>query len=67
MAYRNLKVNDLLGESRHLVVEAEAVLARRVGREDKVALALLGAVHHAVLIGADDLIVDVEATTGLDL
>lgn len=67
VAYRDLKVNDLLGESRHFVVEAEAVLARVVRGEDEVALALLGALHHAVLVGADDLIVDIEAAARLDL
>jgi hypothetical protein len=37
----NLKVNKLLGERAHLVVEAELVFADLVCREDKVSLSLL--------------------------
>lgn len=41
---RNLKIDHLFGKRGHLVVEAEPVLADTLGRKDKVALALFGAV-----------------------
>lgn len=41
VAYRNLEIDHLLGESRHLVVEAECVLANTLGSEDEITLALL--------------------------
>ncbi len=64
---RNLKVHHLLGKRRHLVVEAERILARLVGREDKVALALLLAVHDLLVAGALDGVVHVKRTASLDL
>ena len=40
MSYRDLKVDKLVGESRDGVIEAEAILAWVVRREDVVTLAL---------------------------
>ena len=48
--YRDLKVDKLVGESRHRVVEAEAVLACDIRSEDVVALALLLAVKNHLLL-----------------
>lgn len=52
--YRNLKVDHLLGECAHLVVEAEAVLARVVRREDEVALSLFYAIENDLVCGSND-------------
>ena len=66
-AYRDLEVHRLLRKGAHLVVEAEAVFARVVGREDEVTLALFGAVEDHLLVGARDGVVDVERAARLDL
>ena len=63
----NLKVDKLLAVRAHVVVEAELVLANIVGREDKVALLLLLALHDNLAGRARDLVVDVERASGLDL
>jgi hypothetical protein len=65
--YGNLKVDNFLSKCAHLVVEAEAVLARLVGREDKIALPLLGAVQYDPLLGPNNRIVDIERAARLDL
>ena len=43
--YGNFKVYELVGNGRHVVVEAEAVFAGLIGGEDEVALAFLFAVE----------------------
>jgi hypothetical protein len=65
--YRDLEIDHLLCESRHLVVEAEAVFAFVVRREDEIALALLRPVQYRLLIGAYDGEVDIKGASGLDL
>lgn len=45
MAYGNLKVYDFVRESRDGVVEAESVLSKLRGGEDKVSLPLFLAIH----------------------
>jgi hypothetical protein len=70
-SYGNLKVHKLLGERAHLVVEAEAVLAHLVGREDEIALALLHPVEDDLLRpaigpGAHHGVINVERAAGLD-
>lgn len=65
--YRNLKVDVLVGVRAHLVVEAELVLADLVGREDKVALALVEALEQDLAVGVSDLVVDVKGPARLDL
>ena len=49
MTYRDLKVHKLVGESRDGVVEAEAVLAWVIRREDVVTLALFLAFQNDLL------------------
>ena len=66
-AYRDLEVHHLLHPRAHLVVEAVPLFAGLFGREHKVPLALLRALHYSLVIGADDTVVDVERATGLDL
>jgi hypothetical protein len=68
--YGNLKIDQLLSKCAHLVVEAEPVLADLVGREYKVALALLGTVEDDLLVstvasGPDDRVVDIKRSTRL--
>jgi hypothetical protein len=60
MAYRNFKVNKLVGKRAHLVVEAEFVFATVVRREDEVALPLLLPIHNDLAARARHLIVNVE-------
>lgn len=43
-AHRDLKVNHLLRERGHFIVEAEPVFANALGRENKVSLTFLGAI-----------------------
>lgn len=63
----DLEVHDLLGERAHLIVEAESVFADIVGGEDKVSLPLLIAFYDLVFVGADDFVIYVEGTSGLNL
>ena len=58
--YSNLKIDQLLGKRRHLVIEAESVLAQLLRSEDKVALPLLLPVHDDLLAGSDDGVVDIK-------
>ena len=58
--YGNLEIYHLLCECAHLVAEAEAVLAHVIGREDKVALALLVAVENKLVGRTDNLVIDIE-------
>lgn len=44
IAHSNFKVDKLLGERAHLVVEAKAIFANLVGRENEVALSFFGTV-----------------------
>lgn len=67
MTYGNLKVHHLLGECRHLVVEAELVFADALGCEDEVALALLVAVQDDLAAGRGHGEVNIEGAAGLDL
>lgn len=70
-AYGDFKVDQLLCESAHLVVEAEAVLADFIGCEDEVTLSFLGSVEDDFLLPAigswaDNRIINVERTTSLN-
>jgi len=47
--YGDLKINNLVSESRHRIIEAEAVLANISGGEDEVALSFLLAFHDHAL------------------
>lgn len=65
--YRDLEIHHLLRKGAHLVVEAEAVLALVVGREDEVTLSLFGAVQDYPVAGAGNCVVDVEGAARLYL
>ena len=64
---RDLQVDHLVAEGGELVVEAEAVLAGRLGGEDEVALPLLALGQDRLVVRAVHLHVDVEGAAGLDL
>jgi hypothetical protein len=57
---RDLKVDDLFGKGRHVVREAEGVLALLVGGEDVVALALLLELEEDLAVGSGGLDIDIE-------
>lgn len=59
-AHRNLKVDELVGDGAHLVVEAELVVTDLVAGEDEVALALLLALGDDLARRGVDLEVDIE-------
>lgn len=65
--YSDLKIDNFIGDGAHLIIEAEAVFADFVSREDKVALSLFVAFHDPFLVRAVDAVVDVEGAAGLDL
>ena len=66
-SYRNLKVHRLLGKCAHVVIKAKAVLAHLLGREYEVSLALFGRFHDHFAIGADDAVIEIKGSAGLDL
>ena len=63
----DVKVDELLGEGGHVVLEAEGIFANGVGGEDVVALALARAVEEDLLVRVFDFKVDVKGAAGLDL
>ena len=65
--YGDLEIDHLLGESAHLIVEAEAVFAHVKRCEDEIALSLLGSVENDFVCGADNRVVDIERASGLHL
>ena len=65
--YRNLKINIFIRKSRHLVIEAEPVLADRLRCEDIITLTLLAPLQDDLLSWADDGVVDIERAARLDL
>lgn len=65
--YSDLEVHKLLGKGAHFVVEAKPVFARLASCEDKVALSLFPSIHDYLVIGAHDLVVNIERSSGLNL
>ena len=63
----DVEVDELLGQRRHVVLEAERVLSDRVRGEHVVALPLARAVEQDPVVWIADLEVDVELAAGLDL
>jgi hypothetical protein len=58
--YGNLKVYHLVRKGRHLVVEADSVIAFVPRRKDEIPLPLLGPCHHDLFPRPDDAVVDIE-------
>ena len=67
ITYRIFKINQLLSERTHFIVEAKSKLARFSGSEDKVSLTLLGTLQNCFLVRTDDFVVYIERAAGLDL
>lgn len=67
VAYRNFKVHHLICKGRHLIVEAEAVLAGVLRRKDEVSLAFFLPFHDFLVIRTIYRIVDVEGAARLYL
>lgn len=65
--YRYLKIHHFLRKRRHLVVEAKPVLANTLSCEHEVTLSLLGTLHNDFLARADNRVIHIEGTTGLNL
>jgi len=65
--YSDFKIDHLVGEGRHLVVKAEAVLANGLRGEDKVALSLFLPGHYFLVIRSVYVVVYIEGAAGLDL
>lgn len=65
--HHDVEVDKLLGEGGHVVLKAEGVFARSVGREDIVALPLALAVKDDLLARIFHLEVDVKRAPGLNL
>ena len=63
----DIEVEEFLGQSGHVVLEAERVLPDGVGRQDVVSLALALAVEEGLLVRVLDFEVDVERPSGLHL
>ena len=63
----DVEVEEFLGQSGHVVLEAERVFADGVRGEDVVALAFALAVEEDLLVGILDVKVDVERASGLNL
>jgi len=65
--YHDVKVDEFVGQCRHVIFEAERVFADSVGGHHIVALALPFPVEDDTLVWILDVEVDVEFATGLDL
>lgn len=58
--YSDFEIDKLVGDSAHLVVEAERVVTDVVASEDKVSLALLLAIRNDLARGPGDLEIDIK-------
>lgn len=67
VTYSNLEVNHLLGESRHLIVEAERVFTVALGSEDVVTLSFLRTVQDDLAAWCSHGVVNIEGATRLNL
>lgn len=65
--YSDFKVDHLLSESGHLIVEAEGVFAVALGSEDVVALPLLCSIQDDLAARRGDRVIDIEGAARLDL
>ena len=63
----DFKIHSLLRKSAHFVAEAKPIVPFFVGREDKVALALLNAVENHFFRRCVDCVVDIESAASLYL
>ena len=66
-AYGKLEIHHLVRHGAHIVVEAGSVISRIGGREHEVALPLLSPLHDHPVVGADNLVIDIEGAARLNL
>lgn len=67
VAYRDFKVDHLVCESGHFIVEAEPILSGVLCRKDKIPLSLLLSFHDLLVVGSYHGVIDVEGSAGLHL
>ena len=60
--YRNLKIDQLLRPSTHLIVETKPILSHIIRSKHKIALALSITFHDCLVARSDDHIINVEGT-----
>jgi hypothetical protein len=65
--YSNLEIHKFLRKSTHLIIKAESIFARFQGREHEITLSLLLPIHNDLVLRSDNLVVDIEGATCLDL
>lgn len=65
--YSDFKVNHLLSESRHLIVEAERVFAVTLGSEDMITLSLLRSIQNDLAARRSHGVIDIEGAARLNL
>lgn len=66
-SYSDFEIHHLLGKSAHIIVKAEPIFTRLLGREHKIPLSFLLGVHDDLVPGAHNIVVDIKGTTRLDL
>jgi hypothetical protein len=66
-AYSDFKIDKLLRECAHLIIEAESVFARLARGEDEVALSLLFAIQDDLVPRSHNLVINIEGASCLNL
>lgn len=67
LTYSDFKVDEFLCECAHLVVEAEPVLSSLGRCKDEIPLSLLLAIHHDLVSWTNNLVINIEGTSCLNL
>ena len=67
LTYSDFKVDKLLCECAHLVIKAESVFSSLGRCEDEVPLSLLLTIHHDLVSWTNNLVINIEGTSCLDL
>lgn len=65
--YSDLEIYKLLRKSTHLIIEAKSIFAGLRSREHKVTLSFLLSIHYDLVLWSDNLVVDIEGSSCLDL
>ena len=67
LTYSDFKVDEFLCECAHLVIKAESVFSSLGRCEDEVPLSLLLTIHHDLVSWTNNLVINIEGTSCLDL
>jgi hypothetical protein len=67
LTYSDFKVDEFLCECAHLVIKAESVFSSLGRREDEVPLSLLLTIHHDLVSWTNNLVINIEGTSCLNL